>query len=277
MKCYHHNDADGRCAGAIVYQYYPNCEMIEVTYKDVIDVGAIESNEEIYIVDFSFKPDVMKEVLKITKNITWIDHHKTAMEYDYGVELAGARYNEFSGCELTWEYFYPNEKIPGAVVTIGDYDTWKLKFGDYSKHFITGLRLYEHGPTSVLWRKLFEGTITTDSMVDQGKICAQYRDNFCKDYRKNFGFKTDFAGYKCYALGLYGLGSSVFGEEFKKNEICISFGFDGSKWVIGLYSDYVDVGNIAKRHGGGGHKGAAGFECDTQPAFLLDIKEFIDE
>ena len=43
MKIYHHNDLDGRCAGAIVWRSGEckrdqSCETIEVDYKDMIDV-----------------------------------------------------------------------------------------------------------------------------------------------------------------------------------------------------------------------------------------------
>jgi nanoRNase/pAp phosphatase (c-di-AMP/oligoRNAs hydrolase) len=32
--------------------------------------------------------------------------------------------------------------------------------------------------------------------------------------------------------------------------------------VVTLYSDVVDVSEIARKHGGGGHRGAAGFQFD---------------
>ena len=39
------------------------------------------------------------------------------------------------------------------------------------------------------------------------------------------------------------------------------------KWTVSLYStrDDVDCGEIAKAFGGGGHKGAAGFQCVDLP------------
>jgi len=33
-------------------------------------------------------------------------------------------------------------------------------------------------------------------------------------------------------------------------------------WTYSMYSKTVDVSNIAKKYGGGGHKGAAGFNMD---------------
>jgi hypothetical protein len=55
MKIYHHNDLDGRCAGAIAYQYHRdlniNIDIIELDYKDTINDNAI-GDQEIAIIDF---------------------------------------------------------------------------------------------------------------------------------------------------------------------------------------------------------------------------------
>jgi nanoRNase/pAp phosphatase (c-di-AMP/oligoRNAs hydrolase) len=50
-----------------------------------------------------------------------------------------------------------------------------------------------------------------------------------------------------------------------KHDIMIGFILIGNKWSVSLRSakEEVDVSLIAKRKGGGGHKGAAGFEVKT--------------
>lgn len=135
MKIYHHNDLDGRCAAAIALRWtegaisYRDVELIEVDYKDEIKVNLISHDEEIVIVDFSFKPEVMKGVCERTQNIVWLDHHKTAFEYKYDLPktLQGIRDINYSGCELAWMWFRINETAPVAVTLIGDYDKWALK------------------------------------------------------------------------------------------------------------------------------------------------------
>ena len=39
------------------------------------------------------------------------------------------------------------------------------------------------------------------------------------------------------------------------------------KWTVSMYSTREDVecGEVAVKYGGGGHKGAAGFQCDKLP------------
>ena len=281
MKCYYHNDLDGRCAGAIVYRQtrvmpdgcsldYP--EMIEVDYKDEIDISKILPNEEIVIVDFSFKPEIMEKVLKITKEIIWIDHHKTAFEYKYSQELKGLRDNAFSGCELAWKYFYPTTSMRRVVELIGDRDKWAWKFGKDTAWLNLGLHLYPHKPQDGIWEILLFGDGSEHnlkSIMAEGKTCEQFRNNFCKDYANSYGFEAEFEGHKCFALGLYMFGSEAFGERFGQYDICLSYEFLGDKWTVGLYSKTVDVSVIAKKYGGGGHKGASGFICKELPFKIL--------
>lgn len=271
MKIFYHNDLDGRCAGAIVYKHLKNCEddgtgfeYIEMDYNFPVPIEKIQPNERIVIVDFSFKPEIMEEVLKKTKNITWIDHHKTNM-YTYSEELKGIRDIAFSGAELTWKYFFPNQIMPRAVELIGDRDTWKWKFGDDTMLFTTGLGVHPHQPEDPIWDSLFENDTLVPKIQKEGQIAVNFRDQFCKDYTESYGFETEFEGHKAFACGLYDFGSLAFGDRIDKYDLLLSFVFDGSKWQIGLYSKTIDVGEMAKKLGGGGHTGTAGFVCDELP------------
>lgn len=270
MKVFYHNDLDGRCAGAIAYRYYgktPQITLIEIDYKDEIDVDAITKDEKIVIVDFSFKPEAMERVLEKTKNVIWIDHHKTAFEYKYSKELDGERDVEFSGCELAWKYWYPEKPMPRAVELIGDRDKWAWKYGKETADFNMGMKTYDHQPKDMLlWENLFnENRHVLNDVKERGRICLLFRDMFCKDYADSYGFETEYGGYKCFAMGLYMFGSEAFGDRMDKHDICLSFVFDGKKWTVGLYSKTIDVSEIAKKNGGGGHRGAAGFVCDSLP------------
>jgi hypothetical protein len=136
MIIYHHNDLDGKCAAAIVGKAAESgrmCEFVdglgseseifykyrEVDYKDnpVFD-KEVRIGELVVIVDFSFKPEKMAELLLLTDRIIWIDHHETAADYHYYNPNTGNQLINFdgirdfskeckkSGCELAWEYFF---------------------------------------------------------------------------------------------------------------------------------------------------------------------------
>jgi nanoRNase/pAp phosphatase (c-di-AMP/oligoRNAs hydrolase) len=50
-------------------------------------------------------------------------------------------------------------------------------------------------------------------------------------------------------------------------DIMMPFVFDGKRWTVSLYTKKkdIDVSELAKKHGGGGHRQAAGFQCDQLP------------
>lgn len=278
MICYYHGDLDGRCAAAIILRQFNGCQMREINHKDNPDFSKeVRVGENVFIVDFSFKPEKMIELFKITapSNIIWIDHHKTAKDYVYlkcpGTEkhipLPGLR--DFStpgrsGCELAWEYLFPEEPMPEAVRLLGDYDTWRFDTGEESQLFQLGMKTFNSDPRSSVWVNLFKGRMI-DYYIKRGTTVMDYRDSWCRDYRQSFGWETEFEGYKCFVMNVYTLGSPGFGQEMNSQDICIACVYSDGTWTVSLYSEEIDVSVIAKKYGGGGHKGAAGFICKDLP------------
>lgn len=193
MKCFYHNDLDGKAAAFCVYawvgindNYRPNLggdypdNFIEIDYRDRLPIESIRPNEQIWIVDFSIKPEEMVELLKITNNVTWIDHHKTAIEKysDFPHEINGVRRDGEAGCVLTWKYIhwysdrvYPfpistwgdRERelsveipVPRMIELVGDRDIWAWKYGKETKDFTAGSQLYDTNPSSDFWWKCME-------------------------------------------------------------------------------------------------------------------------
>ena len=296
MIIFYHSDLDGHCAGAIAYKFAtaldsslpdlprrPLC--VEMDHFSTLDLNSVENGENIYIVDFSFKPDVINKLLEKGCNITWLDHHKTAFDYEKKFirsrgSVNGFRRDDLSGCGIAWNWFFPHSPMPYVVEMIQDYDLWQFKFPE-TKPFYEGLKLEDTAPIAGIWKTLLcttqmyskhEKDIISD-FCKKGETCIKYRDSICKDYCK-MGFETWFMGYRCFAQGMYTFGSTAFGELIHKYPICLSFEFLGDKWVIGLYSadDKIHVGELAKQCGGGGHKGAAGFTMNGK-----DLPDFLGE
>ena len=269
-KIYYHNDLDGRCAGAIALrsdflkEQKESCELYEVDYNDKIAIDQINPHDTLIILDYSFRPRVMNKILDKTEDILWIDHHESSFEYinEYSKKIDGLRDNNYAACELAWKYFHGfDTAIPKVVSLIGDHDLWELKYGEISEEFCIGMYAHPHHPTDKIWDKLL--TAGNNDLIlkirKEGSICKRVRDNFCLDYAARYGFECDFEGYNCFAMGLYKFGGEAFGKKIKTYVICISFEFDGEKFLVSLYSEMIDVACIAEKYGGGGHKVAAGF------------------
>ena len=289
MICYHHNDLDGRCGAAIVLKKYPECSMREIDYKDDPDFSKeVELEEEVFIVDFSFTPEKMDELLTITgeESITWIDHHETVKDYKYeclpiemkdgikerwAIEFKGLR--DFSqeckksGCELTWEYLFPSEPTPEAVRLIGDYDCWRFDTREETINFQFGMRSEHTDPRSVVWRAVFDGGNTLSRVQDTGKAVVNYKTNTSRKIMQN-GYNIAFEGHTCFVVNTPGIDSGMFDLHESKEEygFFISWVYLGHQYRVSLKSiNQINVAKIAQKYDGGGHKGAAGFVCDKLP------------
>lgn len=288
MKCFCHNDSDGMCSGFWVYKDVEiidgyASEFIEIDYRMKFPMEIIQPNEQIYIVDFSISPEEMKELLKITKDVTWIDHHKTAIETykEFEYNLRGVRYDGIAGCMLTYCYLHHmtrrgqgeiksfdlsmTENAPMFTKLIADWDVWKFDFGDNTRYFQTAFQAYDFKPNSKKWLKFFEEDDFEQEMISEGIVMTRYRDSWAKEYMK-MGFETIFEGHKCFAVNL-GMANSDYFKSLPKGEyeILMPFSFNGDLFKVSMYSEFVDVSEIAVKYGGGGHKGASGFQCTELP------------
>lgn len=272
MICLHHDDLDGRCSAAIVrYALGNDIKFYEVNYSSELPLNLIKKNEDIIIVDFSLSDDDMKKIEEVTSNITWIDHHKSAERYYYQ-HLKGLRNfkdKAKAACELCWEFYFPDSEIPRAIELLGDYDKFALKFDPDCFEFHEGMKLKDTSPESDMWSEFFScyasDKINETCMI--GKYCIKYRDIYYQEMMEKVGYESSYKGKNLYVANLQGFGSPPFGDKIDKYDIIVSYIMNGKSTSVSLYSKKsdVDVSEIAKSFGGGGHKGAAGFECDTLP------------
>lgn len=279
MKVFYHNDLDGQCA-AFCVKLHKNLtnkqDFIEMDYKTDFPLESIKKDEEVWILDYSIDPSIMKKLLKKTENVWWIDHHRSAIEKYSDADLAvqGLVKEGISGCELTYMYLNgidDREDVPRFIRYIGDYDVWDHKFKE-SSPFYFSLQSEDTHPTSDFWDKLSLSEINNTKLVDdkikEGHLILKYRDAWAEQFVQRYGFETKFEGHNWFAANLGQCGSEYFKSVEKNHDLLISFAWDGKVWSVSLYSlkpDKVNVSEIAKKHGGGGHPGASGFTCKDLP------------
>lgn len=294
MKCFYHIDEDGKLSGFWVnelarhYDGYEK-EFIPINYGIEFPFESIHPNEQIFIVDYSILPEEMDRLLEITKDVTWIDHHQSAIKRyeNYPHDIKGLRYDGIAGCMLTYCYFkhmVVTQFDTGSVITIAfdesmtqdapmftkyvaDYDVWTFEYLG-TENFQMGLQLYDttpdNAPESNIWKIMLKsGDEAVCDIMSRGKDLITYRDNWAKEYCESKGFETEFCGYKCFAMNLGLCGSPEFKSvDDGTYDMFIGFCFDGEKWSYALRSATVNVAEIAMMYGGGGHPGAAGFSSD---------------
>ena len=259
--------------------------------------------DKVIMCDISFPKNHMESLqYKLGNNFIWIDHHISAIndnkifikDTDEEVILyKGLRDTNFAACELTWKHFFPGELMPEIVRLLGRYDCFGHKNTDEETkvlEFQYGARQcicnYEEAYNYLL--KSLEGVIQYDYIGQytiediihkKGVSIYQYLCTEAKQSYKN-GFEinlveeiTDHIGKnivsrKFICINKERFNPINFGIDYHKDgyDGCACFHFNGTHWCFSLYNDNgkVDCSQIAKRYGGGGHKGAAGMIVDLE-------------
>ena len=276
MKCFYHSaDLDGHCSGALVKRFFPLCETIGINYGQDFPWESIEAGERVFMVDFSLQPFTDMIKLRGMCDLTWVDHHETA--------ISEARKNDFivdgklaigiAGCELVWRYLYPKDPVPRAVYLLGRYDVWDHEDED-ALPFQYGMRQYTNTfpDNTGFWEEVLTHNYLWEKIADTGRTLLSYEaaqnEKFCRAY----SFETNFNGFTGICANRGFTNSKVFDSVYdpEKHHMMITFcrlKLPAKKWTVSLYSTRGDVncGDVAKLFGGGGHKGAAGFQCDKLP------------
>lgn len=279
MKCYYHNDHDGRCAGAIVAHATSNYnkeDFFEVDYTMELPLDTVEDGETVLFVDYSFKENtfhVLEDLLKRGCEVIWIDHHTSSIRLcetnDIERNILGVRLEGISGAALTWMYLYncEFEDIPYFVKLISDYDCWQYKYDPDTTHFKLGIETVDFDALDEVWKDLIicDTYYTTyrdhyGSYIDIGETIKTYIDKQNTYYREHFAYESEVGGYKCLVVNQK-TNSWVFGEKYNEYPIVMVWVFDGEKYTYSIFSGdkNVDCCKIAESYGGGGHRSAAGF------------------
>lgn len=89
-----HTDLDGLGAAAIIYEYLKlvnkkiNVNVTRVDYNNILNLGNIHDEDEVYFLDYSFSnPDNISALMNLLDRgikVVWIDHHKTSEDVIYG-------------------------------------------------------------------------------------------------------------------------------------------------------------------------------------------------
>lgn len=287
MILFHHNDPDGRCAAAIVDRFVRDEDNKYSGIRDFVELNyhthefrEVLPDERVYIVDYSLPVEIMNEILKVTENVVLIDHHISTKYRIEEYEGCFSHYCDFDGCKagclLAWEFFRGDaRRVPAGLRLISDYDTWTHTYSPDSTYFTIGLNLFDCNPLSTIWDDILELGENPDysvgDIIKVGKNCVEFRDSLAKTACDEFGFEAEFEGCKCFVLYCSALRSSLcFGERIDQYDMCVMVVPHGKGCTIRLYSNNVlDVSEVAKKYGGGGHKGAGGFVAKRIPREFL--------
>ncbi|KKS13985.1 MAG: hypothetical protein UU70_C0002G0009, partial [Candidatus Yanofskybacteria bacterium GW2011_GWA1_41_6] len=215
---------------------------------------------------------------KDNKKVIVIDHHKSAEE---SVKMAQEYVYEMnhSGSVLAWRYFYSDLAVPLLIRYIEDMDIWKLELPDV---FAVAMIVNTVEKDFDTWTKLakdFDNDSTRNKQIERGKIMLKYENKLMDEIMDSNKEIVKFEGYETYSVNAPHVFASQMGNALCKEKppMAIVWQWSGGKLEVSLRSDgSVDVSEIAKKYGGGGHKAAAGFRVVAEHSFPWKIIK-IDE
>lgn len=283
MKCFYHEDVDGKCAGAIVAYFekdYNPEDFFQVNYVQDLPIDNIKNGERVYFVDYAFTEPTkhfLDELVEKYCDIIHIDHHISTMnlyeKYPFYENLKGIRSDSCSGAALTWMWFKhcSFEDCPLFIKFVSDYDCWQFVYKEKTNYFKLGVEGGKYNALDDIWNNLIieseeSDTELFDNLLYRGKIIRDYVDENNTIYRNSYSYETEINGLRCLAVNKK-CNSWVFGKYYDKYPIVMVWAFNGEKYVYSIFSGdpNVDCSKIAESYGGGGHQGAAGFALNDMP------------
>lgn len=269
---YHANCLDGFGAAFAAYDWFSS-RNIEAEYYAAGhgDEPPACDGREVYIVDFSYKREVLKQICAVAEKVTILDHHITAQEELDGLEQEHANLTvvfdmDKSGAVLSWEHFHQTE-APRLLRHVQDRDLWRFEL-DGTDEINTALMSY---PFSFeLWKQLAGSDERLAELRAEGVTLNRYRRQLIEQY-KSRAIIGKLAGQEVPMVNApHAIISELLGELAEDYPFAAGYQDKGSKrsWSLRSRRDGEDVAKIAERFGGGGHRNAAGFATRIPESLL---------
>lgn len=220
---------------------------------------------EVYLLDFTYPEEALKDLISRNKRVTAIDHHVSAeeavkMTKDYSFAI------NHSGSVLTWMYFFPDKPIPKLLEYIEDRDIFTFKLPDAHSICIFVDSLEREFS---VWDKLAEDFNDGNNIKDfvvKGDIILKYEERLIEKIVEENAKPVQFEGIDTFVVNA----PHEFADQIceilykRKPPIAIVWSEDKERINVSLRSDgSADVSKLAAKFGGGGHKGSSGFNIPS--------------
>lgn len=262
LVIYHGNCTDGFTAAWVFHHYYgkDECDFVPGAYGGTPpDV----TGRKVFLVDFSYKREVVAEMLTKAAEITLIDHHKTAIDDLQGLPGLNMYVDqERSGAGLAWDFLCgPTEKRPDMLEHVQDRDLWKFKLP--LTKMMSGY-IQSTSCTFEEWdRMMTADIIELARFASQGSAVLRKTAKDVEELVRH-SWETKILGYQGIPVAnVPGMFASDVGHALCQGKLfSLTYSEGGEATYFSLRSDPegLDVSDLAKIMGGGGHKHASGFK-----------------
>lgn len=273
---YHKNCWDGLGAAWAAWRNFGGkAKYIPFAYHDPMENLVDITGKDVFIVDFSFKKDILLDMHRKAKRVVVLDHHASAKEDLEGLDFCTFDMSR-SGALMTWNFFFPEHEAPEIIKMISDRDLWKFEI-PASKPFQAYLTTMPY-EFSVL-DDIFDGSLNRLSdAIGQGEAIIRFQDLLVKNAVKASVPVIMFDKEVHMCQSSPGLSSEIGEALARKSRDGIGCAYTIGK-DTGVSLSFrgcgdADVIPLARHFGGGGHRKAGGgkTDLDTFYAFMKSGK-----
>ncbi len=272
LVIYHgRNCPDGFASALAAWLFYEGrAEFLGLDHGDIKSVDDLPAlaHRAVYILDFSFSPDLLRSIEERAAKLVMLDHHKSAAQKLTGFCCRhGVVHFDMhkSGARLAWEFFQPDQPLPDLVRLVEDRDIWVWQYPE-SAGFLAALDMepleFER------WREIASfDAVQLSSYVERGRAMDEKFSKLAADLAEGAQPIT-FNGLNGLMVNAPGVFHSLIGDILSKQSgtFALMWSTDKSGVVkAGLRSQRsFNCIPLAESMGGGGHAQACGFKMGLE-------------
>ena len=289
IKLFTHTDLDGvscEILGKIAFE--EDIDVVRCNYGDIDAkveefINGAEEYDKLFITDISVNKEIADKLLSISDKVILLDHHKTALwlnEYPYAlVQVEDESIGKMCGAYLFYEYLKKNHKefddTPALKLFIDYvrmYDTWewKEKYDNIIPKRLNDL-MYIDGPNEFIDKMVYRLGNNLFIFDDTDLMKLQIEQTYINSYiaQKNETLMINDDLFPGYTVGI------TFADKYISelgNKLCelhpeldfvVLINMSTLAVSYRTVKDDLDLSDIAKGFGGGGHPKASGSRFDT--------------
>jgi hypothetical protein len=272
LVIYHgRNCPDGFCAALAAWLFYEGrAEFLGLDHGDIRSVDDLPNlvGRAVYILDFSFSPEILRVVEERAAQLVMLDHHKSAADKLTGFACrCGVVYFDMhkSGARLAWEFFLTDIEVPDLVRFVEDRDIWVWQYPE-SAGFLAALDLepfeFER------WKEIASfSAAQSAAYTERGKAMDQKFSKLAAGISESAQPLT-FNGQAGLMVNAPGVFHSLVGELLSRQcgTFALMWAVDKTGTIkVGLRSQRgFDCIPLAESMRGGGHAQACGFKMSPE-------------
>ncbi|MBI4133183.1 hypothetical protein HY478_01065 [Candidatus Uhrbacteria bacterium] len=261
---FYHNDCPDGFAGAWAAWKKMGAKAQYVPLRHQVPLPRVRG-KTLYFIDIAPDEKTAKRLLLARNEVIIIDHHVSREKIARSQPIHSFSLSN-SGAVLAWQFFHASKTVPQLLRHIEDMDLWALQL-PHTKEISLWFMVHNDFTFRTFTKlvRVIASSASRREAIAEGKTIRGYEQKLVR-LLADKASAARFEGKRAAVVngGALKVLSSAVGNELVSRgfPIAIVWSQEGNEMYVSLRSARstgIDVSKLAVRHGGGGHKAAAGF------------------